>query len=58
MREQYVGRVVRDFAKREGVVVATKFRPSTEDEIAAGISIKRRFSKLFDHLEGYSYYLV
>ena len=36
--EQYVGRAVRDFAKRENVVVATKFLPRTEEEIAAGIT--------------------
>lgn len=36
--ERYVGRAVRDFARREDVVVATKFLPRTEDEITAGIS--------------------
>ena len=36
--EQYVGRAVRDFAKRENVVIATKFLPRTKEEIAAGIS--------------------
>ena len=36
--EQYVGRAVRDFAKRENVVIATKFLPRTQEEIAAGIS--------------------
>lgn len=33
--EQYVGRALRDFAKRDGVVVATKFLPRTQEEIKA-----------------------
>ncbi len=36
--EQYVGRAIRDFAKRENTVVATKFLPRTQDEIADGIT--------------------
>lgn len=36
--EQYVGRALRDFAKRGEVVVATKFLPRTQDDIAAGIT--------------------
>lgn len=36
--EQYVGRAIRDFTKRENMVVATKFLPRTQDEIAAGIT--------------------
>ena len=36
--EQYLGRALRDFAKREDVVVATKFLPRTQEEIAAGVS--------------------
>ena len=36
--EQYVGRAMRDFAKREEVVVATKFLPRTQEEIEAGIT--------------------
>ncbi len=36
--EQYVGRALRDFAKREDVVVATKFTPRTQEEIDAGVS--------------------
>ena len=30
--EQYLGRALRDFAKREDVVVATKFLPRTPEE--------------------------
>ena len=36
--EQYVGRALRDFAKRDEVVVATKFLPRTPADIEAGIS--------------------
>ncbi len=35
--EQYVGRALRDFAKRDSVVVATKFTPRTQEEIDAGV---------------------
>ena len=35
--EQYVGRALRDMAKRDDVVVATKFLPRTEEEIRKGI---------------------
>lgn len=36
--EQYVGRALRDFAKREDVIVATKFLPRTQTEIEAGVT--------------------
>ncbi len=36
--EQYVGRALRDFAKRDDYVIATKFTPRTQDEIDAGVS--------------------
>lgn len=36
--EMYLGRALKDFAKREDVVVATKFLPRTADEIENGIS--------------------
>ena len=39
--EQYVGRALRDFAKREDVVVATKFLPRTQEEIEKGVSGQR-----------------
>lgn len=38
--EQYVGRALNDFAKREDVVVATKFTPRTDQEIEQNISGK------------------
>ena len=40
--EQYVGQALRDFAKREDVVVATKFLPRTQEEIENGISGQQR----------------
>jgi len=46
--QQYVGRAVRDFAKREDVVVATKFLPRTEDEIAAGISGQQHIERMLN----------
>lgn len=36
--EQYVGRALKDFAKREDVVVATKFLPRTQEEINFGVT--------------------
>ena len=36
--EKYLGRALKDFAKREEVVVATKFLPRTQEEIDKGIS--------------------
>lgn len=52
--ERYVGRAIRDFAKREDVVVATKFLPRTEDEIASGINgqqhIERMLNKSLENL--------
>ena len=46
--EQYLGRALRDFAKREDVVVATKFLPRTEEEIAAGITGQQHIQKMLD----------
>ena len=36
--EQFLGRALKDYAKREQVVVATKFLPRTPAEIEAGVS--------------------
>ncbi len=36
--ERYVGKALRDMAKREDVVVATKFLPRTQQQIADGVS--------------------
>ena len=44
--EQYVGRAIRDFARREDVVVVTKFLPRTQEEIAAGISGQQHIEQM------------
>jgi len=36
--EQYVGKALHDFSKRDEVVIATKFLPITQQEIALGIT--------------------
>ncbi len=36
--EQFVGRALRDFAKRDDYVIATKFLPRTQEEIAGNVS--------------------
>ena len=46
--EQYVGRALRDFAKREDVVVATKFLPRTQEEIERGVSGQRHVENMID----------
>lgn len=46
--EQYVGRALRDFAKRDEVVVATKFLPRTQDEIAAGVTGQQHIEKMLN----------
>ena len=46
--EQYVGRALRDHAKREDVVVATKFLPRTPEEIASGITGQQHIEKMLD----------
>ena len=64
--EQYLGRALRDFAKRDEVVVATKFLPRTNEEIAAGVSgqehIRRSLEKSLqnlgmDHVDLYIYHM-
>lgn len=46
--EQYLGRALRDFARREDVVVATKFLPRTNEEIEAGISGQEHIRRMLD----------
>ena len=52
--EQYLGRALRDFVKRDEVVVATKFLPRTNEEIEAGVSgqehIRRSLDKSLQNL--------
>ena len=46
--EQFVGRALRDFARREDVVVATKFLPRTQEEIAGGVSGQKHIESMID----------
>lgn len=46
--EQYLGRALRDFARRDEVVVATKFLPRTPEEIAAGIGGREHIRRMLD----------
>lgn len=64
--EQYVGRALRDFARREDVVVATKFLPRTQDEIENGISGQKHIENMIntslqnlgmDHVDLYIYHM-
>ena len=46
--EQYVGRAIKDFAKRDDIVIATKFLPRTQEEIANGISGQQHIEKMIN----------
>jgi len=64
--EQYLGRALRDFARRDEVVVATKFLPRTHDEITSGITGQQHIEKMLnkslenlgmDHVDLYIYHM-
>ena len=64
--EQYLGRTLRDYAKREEVVVATKFLPRTKEDIEKGITgqqhiewmINKSLKNLgMDHVDLYIYHM-
>lgn len=46
--EQYLGRAVKDFAKRDDVVIATKFLPRTNEEIESGVTGQKHIEKMLD----------
>ena len=46
--EEYLGRAIRDFAKREDVVVATKFLPRTVEEIERGVSGQKHIENMIN----------
>ncbi len=46
--EQYLGRALKDYAKRDEVVAATKFLPRTQDEIDGGISGQEHIRRMLD----------
>lgn len=64
--EQYLGRALRDFARRDEVVVATKFLPRTPQEIEAGVSAREHIESSLntslknlgmDHVDLYIYHM-
>lgn len=64
--ERYVGRALRDFARRDEVVVATKFLPRTQEEIDAGVSGQKHIERMLntslrnlgmDHVDLYIYHM-
>ena len=46
--EQYLGRAIRDFAKRDDVVIATKFLPRANEEMEAGITGQQHIERMLD----------
>lgn len=46
--EQFLGRALWDYAKREDVVVATKFLPRTPEEIEAGVSGAKHIERMIN----------
>lgn len=46
--EQYLGRALKDFARRDDVVVATKFLPRTPEEIEAGVTGQQHIETMLD----------
>ena len=64
--EQYLGRALHDFAKRDEVVVATKFLPRTPEEIASGVSGQQHIEQMvntslrnlgMDYIDLYIYHM-
>ena len=64
--EQYLGRALRVYAKREKVVVATKFLPRTKEDIEKGITGQRHIEQMInkslenlgmDHVDLYIYHM-
>ena len=46
--EQYLGQAIRDFAKRDDVVIATKFLPRTQEEIDSGITGQQHIEQMIN----------
>ena len=44
--EQYLGRALWDYAKRDDVVVATKFLPRTQEEIKEGVTGQQHIARM------------
>lgn len=46
--EEYLGRAVKDFSKRDEVVIATKFLPRSEKEISDGVTGQQHIAAMLD----------
>ncbi len=46
--EEYLGRAIKDFTRRDKVVIATKFLPRSSEEIAAGVTGQAHIEKQLD----------
>ena len=46
--EQYLGRALKDFARRDEVVVATKFLPRTDEEMKGGVTGQQHIQRMID----------
>lgn len=46
--EEFVGRAIKDFAKRDEIVLATKFLPRTKSEIEEGITGQQHIANMLD----------
>lgn len=46
--EEFVGRAIRDFAKRDEIVLATKFLPRTQYEIELGVTGQKHIANMLD----------
>ncbi|URZ06859.1 aldo/keto reductase [Clostridium felsineum] len=46
--EQYIGRAIKEYVKREDIVLATKFFLRTQDEISNNVSVKEHINKLLN----------
>ena len=46
--EEYLGRALKDFARRDDVVVATKFIPRTNQEIEEGVTGQEHIERMID----------
>lgn len=46
--EQYIGKAIKEYLKRENIILATKFFPRTQEEIENNISGKEHINKLLD----------
>ena len=46
--EQYLGRAIRDFAKRDEIIIATKFLPRPAEEIEQSVSGQKHIEKMLD----------